>query len=156
MKLKASDCMLHVLRLILAGVFVYAAIPKIMDPAGFAKSINNYQLLPGTFINLPAIYLPWLELLAAIALVAVPRLRRGALALITLMLVVFIAAIGSAMARGIDIDCGCFSTTGQGMKAGWLHELMDVALLAIALWLIRFDARGVRSSSASPDSPAAY
>jgi hypothetical protein len=56
------------------------------------------------------------------------------------MLLVFIAAIGSAMVRGINIDCGCFSTTGAGMKAGWQHELLDVALLVIAWLLGRADA----------------
>ena len=127
-------------RIALAGVFGYAAVPKIIDPAGFAKSIHNYQLLPDTFINPLAIFLPWLELLAAVALLVVPSLRRGARLLIAAMLLVFIAAIGSAMARGINIDCGCFSTTGAGMKAGWLHELLDVALLAIAWLLGRTDA----------------
>jgi uncharacterized membrane protein YphA (DoxX/SURF4 family) len=121
------------LRLILAGVFGYAAVPKILDPAGFAKSIHNYQMLPDAMINPLAIYLPWLELLAAVALVVIPSLRRGARLLIALMLVVFIVAIGSAMARGINIDCGCFSTTGGGMKAGVPHLLLDAALLVIAL-----------------------
>jgi len=126
-------------RLALAGVYLYAAWPKIIDPAGFARSIFNYQLLPDAAINPLAIFLPWLELFAAVALLVAPPLRRGALWLIGAMTVVFIGAIASAVARGIDIDCGCFSTTGQGMKAGWLHLLLDVALLAACIIHARLD-----------------
>jgi uncharacterized membrane protein YphA (DoxX/SURF4 family) len=136
-------------RLVLAGFFLYAAVPKIIDPAGFAKSIHGYQILPDGGINLLALFLPWVELLAALALLAAPGLRRGALALITLMLAVFTAAIASAVARGIDIDCGCFSTSGAGLRAGWLHLGLDVVLLAIAAWLWRSDARSRRSSPAA-------
>ena len=128
-------------RLALAGVFLAAAWPKLRDQAGFAKNIFNYQLLPDAAINPLAIFLPWLELLAALALVFLPPLRRGALWLIAAMTVVFIGAIGSAMARGINIDCGCFSTTGGGMKTGWLHLLLDFALLAICIALARLERK---------------
>lgn len=128
-------------RFILAGVYLLAAWPKIADPAGFAKAINNYQLVPGGFINAMAVGLPWLELFAALALVFVPPLRRGALWLFTGMTVVFIFAIGSAMKAGIDISCGCFSTSGGGMKTGWLHLLMDFGLLACCVALFRLDRR---------------
>jgi uncharacterized membrane protein YphA (DoxX/SURF4 family) len=128
-------------RVFLAFVYLLAAWPKLLDPAGFAKALNNYQLLPDAFINLLAIYLPWLELFAALALLFAPPLRRGAVWLIAAMTVVFIVAIASAMLRGIDIDCGCFSTTGKGMRAGWLHELLDVALLAACILHARLDKR---------------
>jgi putative oxidoreductase len=132
---------LWLLRLALAGVYLYAAWPKIVDPAGFAKAIYNYQMVPDAFINLMAVFLPWLELFAALALLLVPPLRRGALLLIAAMTVVFIAAIGIAMARGINIDCGCFSTTGQGMRTGWLHLLLDFGLLACCVALFRLERR---------------
>ena len=126
-------------RLALAGVFLAAAWPKLRDPAGFAKNIFNYQMLPDAAINPLAIFLPWLELFAALALLFFPPLRRGALWLISAMTVIFIGAIGSAMARGINIDCGCFSTTGGGMKTGWLHLLFDAVLLGVCIALARLD-----------------
>ena len=128
-------------RLALAAVFLYAAFPKIADPAGFAKSIFNYQLLPDAAINPLAIFLPWLELFAGVALLAVPALRRGALLLTGGMLVVFVVAISSAMLRGLNIDCGCFSTAGTGMRAALPHLLLDIALLVAAGWLWRTDDR---------------
>lgn len=128
-------------RFILAGIYLIAAWPKIGDPAGFAKAIFNYQMLPDAFINPMAVFLPWIELFAALALVFVPPLRRGALWLITAMNIVFIVAIGTAMARGINIDCGCFSTSGGGMKTGWLHLLLDFGLLACCATLFRLERR---------------
>ncbi len=125
----------------LAGVFLYAAMPKIRDPAGFAKSIFNYQLLPDAAINPLALFLPWLELIAAVALLAAPRLRRGAVWLLGGMLAFFIAAIVSAMARGLNIDCGCFSTTGEGSRAALPHLVLNFLLLAAAIWLWRDETR---------------
>lgn len=134
-----SAVLLWSCRLLLAAVYLAAAWPKIADPAGFARSIFNYQLLPDALINPLALFLPWLELFAALALLAVTPLRRGALQLIAAMTVVFIGAIASAMARGIDIDCGCFSTTGEGMRTGWLHLVLDFALLALCVAHVRVE-----------------
>ena len=140
---KARQSLIWLCRIELALVFLAAAWPKISDPAGFAKSIFNYQLLPDVAINPLAIFLPWLELFSAFALLAAPALRRGALWLIAAMTVVFIGAIASAMARGLDIDCGCFSTTGHGMRTGWLHLLLDFDLLALCIAHARLD-RGAK------------
>lgn len=120
-------------RLFVAGVFLVAAWPKLLNPAGFAKNIHAYNLLPDAWVNALAIFLPWLELMAALALLLLPMLRRGALVALAGMTAVFIGAIASAMARGINIDCGCFSTTGQGMRTGWLHLLLDAALLVACI-----------------------
>ena len=139
-------------RLALAGIYLYAAWPKLRDPAAFAKNIHDYQLLPGAFVNPMAIFLPWLEWWCGLAVLFIPALRRGAVLGIAAMTSVFIAAIASAMARGIDIDCGCFSTTGQGMRTGWLHLLLDAALLAACLLhgLLDRPSRENNSATANP------
>lgn len=124
------------IRWAIAGVFLYAAFPKIADPAGFARSIANYQILPDAAINPLAIFLPWLELVCAVSLIAIPALRRGALILTGGMLLVFVVAIISALARGLNIECGCFSTSGQGGKAALPQLLLDLALIAgvVSIW----------------------
>jgi putative oxidoreductase len=132
-------------RLAIAAVFLYAAVPKIIDPPGFAKSIYNYQMMPDAVINPMALFLPWLELFTALALLGVPALRRGALWLLGGMLVVFVVAISSAMARGLNIDCGCFSTTGEGTRAALPHLILDIVLLAAAFWLWFADDGGRRT-----------
>ena len=90
-----------------------AAIPKILDPPAFAHMIYNYKLAPGWAINALAITLPWVELLAGLALI-LGVWKREAAALIGLMLLAFIAAVGINLARGHAIDCGCFDVRDAG------------------------------------------
>jgi uncharacterized membrane protein YphA (DoxX/SURF4 family) len=74
--------------------------------------------------------LPWIEVLAGLALVLNFAPRAGSV-ILGVMLVVFIAAILSAMARDLDIACGCFGTS-DATRTGWLAFSRDVAFLALA------------------------
>jgi uncharacterized membrane protein YphA (DoxX/SURF4 family) len=120
--------------MLLGAVFAYAAWPKIADPSLFGQSIHRYALLPNSSVSLLAIYLPWLEICAAV-FVLWPRYRAPAATLIAAMLVVFLAAQGSALARGLDISCGCFSGSDAEDKIGWHSLLRNASLLLIALLL---------------------
>ena len=95
---------LWLLRLILAGVFLYAGVMKIWDFAharsatpDFTIAIQHYELLPPDLSMLLAVYLPWLEVTAAFTLFA-RRLALGAAAATLGMSAMFLAAIGSAAA----------------------------------------------------------
>src|SRR5262245_9370510 len=92
-----------VLRIALGGFFVYASLDKIANPAAFAKIVYQWQVFGPVPSNLVAIVLPWVELLSGIALV-VGLWKREAALVIALMLVVFLGAAGSVMARGIDVE----------------------------------------------------
>ncbi|MDE0837677.1 MAG: DoxX family protein [Kiritimatiellae bacterium] len=120
--------------ILLGAVFAYAAWPKIADPSLFGQSIQRYALLPNRGVSLLAIYLPWVEMCAA-AFVLWPRYRVAAATLIAAMLVVFLVAQGSALARGLEISCGCFSGSGAENKIGWDSLLRNACLLLIALIL---------------------
>src|SRR5437899_857425 len=80
------------LRLALGGIFLFAGAVKIIDPAAFSANISNYRLLPHEWINLLAITLPWIELVTG-SLLIVGLWRRTNALLITMMMVVFLAAI---------------------------------------------------------------
>ena len=45
--------------------FVVAALPKLVDPPSFAHMIYNYRIVPGAFVNVLALVMPWFELLPA-------------------------------------------------------------------------------------------
>ena len=122
-----------ILRLALGGIFIAAGIPKIVNPAAFATDIGNYRILPHEWINLLAITLPWIEVAAGLLLIIGVWKRANAL-LITLMLVVFLAAISQAVVRNLNIRCGCFGTT-EGRKVGLVAIAEDFAMFAGALWL---------------------
>jgi len=113
------------------GVFVYASLGKLADPAGFAVAVSHYHLVPLPLLHAFAVVLPMVELVAGAALVLGFRLR-GAALLTGAMTVVFTAAIASALARHLDISCGCFNTDG-GHAVGASLLLRDALLLAACL-----------------------
>lgn len=115
-------------RVVLGLVFVYSAWSKIADPPGFAETIWNYRLLPGYLVNPFAIVLPWLELLAGLALIS-GLFRKGAAFLVGAMLVAFIVALSMDLARGIAIDCGCFSVGARAKTTEELFAAMKLDLL---------------------------
>ena len=94
----------------LGVLFVAAALPKIVDPPSFAHMVYNYRIVPGQFVNLMALIMPWIELLCGLALI-LGVWKEAARTIIGLMLAVFILAIGINLARGNAIDCGCFDPT---------------------------------------------
>ena len=121
-------------RLFVGGTFIYASFYKIIDPAAFAKSIWFYHLVPGSLINLMALFLPWLELTCGVAII-IGITYRGAVILANLMTVVFIAALASAIVRGINIDCGCFKAAQATSNSAWQAIWFDLALLACTMQL---------------------
>ena len=109
-------------------VFVAAAIPKIADPPAFAHMIYNYRLLPGGLINALALLMPWLELLAGLALI-LGVWRREAAVVVGALLIVFLVAIGVNLARGHAVDCGCFDVRSAGKPRDELLSEMRMVLL---------------------------
>lgn len=123
-------------RLILAAIFLLASVPKIIAPHEFAIAVFRYQLLPDAAINLLAIFLPWIELVAAIAIL-IPRTSAASAAILFGLLIVFTAAISIDLVRGIDISCGCFTLNADAGPIGWWEVVRDIGLLAVAgfvLW----------------------
>ena len=119
MTLLRSPRALLLLRLILGAYFVYASLDKIWSPAAFAKIVYQWQVAGPVPSNLVAVTLPWIELLAGLLLIAGTWKREAAL-VVALMLVVFIVAAGSVMARGIDVEnCGCVSVAKAGPPSAW-------------------------------------
>jgi rhodanese-related sulfurtransferase len=125
-----------VARLIMAGIFVYASLDKIAHPAAFANDVYNYQILPDTFVNLTALVLPWLELFLGLCLLAGIWLP-GAVLTANGLLVVFLAALVFNLARGLDVNCGCFGSDGLGpsMSAGG-YLLRDMGFFAVAIFML--------------------
>ena len=130
--------LLFVLRTILAFVFIYAAILKIAEPGDFSQAIANYKLLPDILINILGIILPWIEIIAGILLLFGVAVKENSL-IISGMLIVFIIAIGISLARGLNIDCGCFGTA-NGDQIGLLKLLQNIGLLAIGIILIIYNS----------------
>ncbi len=147
-------------RLILGAVFIYASIDKILHPAAFAKAIYNYQILPDTLINLTAVMLPWLELILGFFLI-IGLFREGSACIATFLMLVFLGAMIFNLARGLNIHCGCFSTSTDGaghIPMTW-YVMRDGLFLIPAFYLFyhTFRAKGrvcARNAGSFWDLPA--
>jgi uncharacterized membrane protein YphA (DoxX/SURF4 family) len=119
-----------ILRLGLGGLFLFAGVSKLGDPTQFAIEIGNYRLLEPIAPWL-AVILPFIEIVLGVVLIAGPRPWRRASALALLgLLAVFTVAVVTVVARGINVDCGCFG--GQSGPVTWTTVIRDVTLLLVS------------------------
>ena len=130
-----NDLLTLLVRLAVGITFIVASYYKIIDPGSFAKSIWYYHLVPGSLINLLAIYLPWLELLCGLGLIFGVQYR-GSVLFASLMTFIFIVALASAIIRGISIDCGCFKAAESSTESAWKALEFDLVLILLALQLL--------------------
>lgn len=129
--------LLLLFRVALGGLFIYAGVVKVADPLGFAQDIRNYRLVGQTLSFVAALVLPWLEIVAGAFLVAGIS-TRGAALVVTGLLVFFILLTLVTMARGLDVDCGCFGSLSR--RSGWGVVLEDLGMLALGLSIL-FEGR---------------
>jgi uncharacterized membrane protein YphA (DoxX/SURF4 family) len=137
-KLLSNKYLLFLFRVIVGFVFIYTGILKISDPAGFSDAINNYDLLPLSFVNFFAITLPWIELVAGLFLLFGISVKESSF-IISVMLVVFILAIIISLGRGLNIDCGCFGTN-SGTKVGIIKLVENIILLTFSFLVTKFNS----------------
>jgi len=124
-------------RLALGGVFIYASLDKIAHPREFAAIIANYAILPDFLVTMPALVLPWLELFAGLCLVSGVWARSAALWL-SLLLLLFILALGINALRGISMSCGCFSTSAADTESAYVLIFRDLLILVPGLVIVFF------------------
>ncbi len=144
-------------RMVLGGVFVYASLDKIQHPDIFAQIVYNYQILPAELVNLAAVLLPWIELMAGLFLLTGVQPLPAAMVL-TALVVVFLGVLGFNVARGLDFDCGCFSTSPDVASAGLRTLFRDMLLLFPAFICLyegwrRDSGKSRTARSGGPDSP---
>jgi uncharacterized membrane protein YphA (DoxX/SURF4 family) len=122
-------------RLGLAAVFLTAGGLKVTDLAASGRAVNAYRLMDYDTAKIIGAVQPFLEIALGLLLLAGLAVRLSA-AIAALLLVVFIAGIVSAWARGLQIDCGCFSKGGDltgGRTAEYgLEILRDVGFGVLA------------------------
>jgi uncharacterized membrane protein YphA (DoxX/SURF4 family) len=126
----------------LGYVFIYACIHKIAHPASFALDVATYEILPLSLINLMAIILPWIELVAGILLVVGYKTRAAAW-MISGMMVIFIVAVALALAKGLDMSCGCFASQAaqDADPISMLTIWRDTGWLVLSVYVLLFEKR---------------
>ena len=98
-------------RLGLAAVFLISGVIKAIDPDATYVAVRAYDVLPKAGVELVAGVLPWFEIVVGLLLLAGIATRAAAVVSAGLLLV-FVAGVTQAWARGLSIDCGCFGGGG--------------------------------------------
>ncbi|MGI9064235.1 MAG: MauE/DoxX family redox-associated membrane protein [Pseudonocardiaceae bacterium] len=148
-----------VLRLLIAAVWLVAGAWKVQDLDAAIVSVRAYELLPSALVMPVGYVLPVVELTMGVLLLVGAFTRPTALFSVAVN-VVFIIGIVSAAARGLRIDCGCFSEGGplaSGEPTKYTADLLRdsgfvVATLLLARWpdtLLSVDRRRVRTAAAA-------
>lgn len=122
----------------LAGVWLLSGVPKALDPDQTYVAVRAYDVLPPLGVELVAAVLPWLEI--ALAVLLLLGLGTRVVALVSAgLLLVFVAGVAQAWARGLSIDCGCFGGGGvvEPGRTAYVQELArDAGFLVLAVWLV--------------------
>jgi len=130
-------------RLVLAGLFVWAGAVKLADPRVFAVTIDAFGIAPHWLVTPLSQWLPVAEIALGLTLALDVR---GSLGGLTALLLFFIVVLAYAINMGLDIDCGCYGPSEPEAKAFgslWTSLRRDLAMLAASIWL--YAARRIRS-----------
>ena len=124
-------------RWLLAGVMIFAAIPKLSSPGAFAEVVGAYGLLPEFLIFPVAVILPIIELVAAILLI---RGKNAGLWIAAILMLLFITVLSYGIWLGLDIDCGCFGPEDiegkafSSLKTTLVRDLLLCIPLIYCFW----------------------
>lgn len=128
-----------VARLVVGGVWLWAGLLKIGDPAASVTAVRGYQLLPADLAESLGRVLPTLEV-AVGACLLLGLLHRVSGLVSAVLQLAFVIGIVSVWVRGISINCGCFGDGGPAADAisryPW-EITRDVGLLALSLLVAR-------------------
>jgi putative oxidoreductase len=124
------------LRLYVAGLFIYAGMVKINYTAEFAETIASYGMVPHWGVNAMAVSMPWIELISGILLLCGIRVR-SAIVVIGALLAMFTAGIAVNLILKTPIDCGCFHTLGDTIS--WKTLVRDLIWIAMAVHIYYYD-----------------
>lgn len=117
-------------RLFIGALFIWAAYSKLRNPwMLFAMAVDSYQMLPIWAVEFVARTLPWAELVLGAMLIFGIWVRWAAVGT-SAMLAVFVTGVVRAYAKGLEINCGCFSNNEPLTK---FTIVRDATLLAISL-----------------------
>jgi uncharacterized membrane protein YphA (DoxX/SURF4 family) len=128
-------------RLGLAGVFIVAGALKVTDLPASGRAVVAYELMPTDVAMAVGAIQPFFELVLG-GLLLIGLATRVSALIGALTMVAFISGISAAWARGLNIDCGCFSKGGHlppGVTPNYLPEILrDIGFLAMAIFLILY------------------
>jgi putative oxidoreductase len=134
----ASQVVEWVLRVLVGAILAAAGSVKALQPEIFAVEVDRFQLTPWWLSMALGYFLPWFEVVTAIALFCRP-LYLGALLAVSALGMLFAVAVGSAWWRGLDISCGCFGAL-SGQVSAW-HTVSALVFAGVGGALLVYHGR---------------
>lgn len=112
-------------QLLFGALFLWSGLIKVLDPLSFTDAVRNFRIVGDPYAVLFAMWIPWIEIVAGVAVMFDGWKRAGATILVGALLF-FTAALVSAWVRGLDISCGCF---GEERVVNYPVKLLQNTLL---------------------------
>jgi putative oxidoreductase len=129
------------LRFGLGIVLLYGGVSKIRHPYDFLSAVYAYQILAPTTGLILASLLPWLEVITGGCLICGVMLP-GASLISTALGVLLTIATASALARGLEINCGCFGpATSSTISPAIVSRSAGFLIASASLFLLLKAAR---------------
>ncbi len=122
-------------------IFIFAAVPKLLNVQQFAATIDAYRILTPALILPTAIILPVVEIVLAVGLLFNGwKSKVGSAALLLL----FIMLLSYSISVGLDIDCGCFGpedpeySAFHGLRTALWRDVVMLLPLVYSFWYHRY------------------
>ncbi|MGQ0601070.1 MAG: MauE/DoxX family redox-associated membrane protein [Anaerolineales bacterium] len=128
--------------MVISAVLLFSGIVHAAQPYYFIHTVSSYRLLPASVSGVLGLWLPYLQIVLAIY-IGLGIAEKVALWIAASVFMAYTIAQLSVLARGMEIDCGCFgfvSTTVSVTSVAIPLLLIGVCILALA---------GVKSPSPS-------
>lgn len=138
------------LRVFLGGLFIYAGLAKSSGSAQFALTLVPFTFIPASWLGWLSILLPITEIVSGLLILIPPTKRLGALLILGLCLI-FITALGWALANGIIISCACFGQDETPSATKMAVAMGRDVLLAVAA-VAAFAEPWLRRPAHTPDT----
>jgi len=116
-------------------LLVYASLDKILHPSDFAQMTENYRVIGKDLSNWVAVFIPYLEIVVGLLLLAGIWLDAASMINMILMFVFFVLVL-QAYFRGLDISCGCYSVE-EGHVIGPVKLLTNFIYVLLSALLVK-------------------
>jgi uncharacterized membrane protein YphA (DoxX/SURF4 family) len=127
-------------RYALAGVYLYAGFSKVFKPLLFQSVIEGYFAVPSSIALFLAILIPWLQIVAALAVV-LNKYPFYSCGLLLIMSIFFLGLMVLNYENVLPYGCGCFGFTENEVIGNYhiARELLITLLAGITFYNIYKD-----------------
>ena len=136
----------HSLQLLLASIFIVAAVTKLRRPSRFLAALRGYELLPARLTAPTAGMVVALELFVALSLFSGWALDVGVVA-VSVLLSAFALVVGINLRRGHVVSCGCFGSSTERISRRTLGRIGLLMLAGITLGAVRLSGTSLPTIS---------